>query len=687
MWAHRFTLRHAAAAFFLLSLATPRVLLAQGVDVTLPGSLPVGKAVTVRFQAAVSNPVPAGAIEISAQGTVSATAIPGTLTDDPTTPALGDPTLTPILAAPDLSVALSDGNAAGVLPGGNIAYQLNYSNLGTRGASGVTLTVDVPGHAAVPGGASSPGWSCVPFGALKRCTRSLGSVAGGGASGNTTLVAALGSPLTPAASPVAAVAAVTDDGTNGADSVPTNNSAAVATGMGAFATTLTSLSSLRNPANVGDTVTYSFNVSEASGVPPTGSVQVKKGATTICSGTLVAGAGSCQASLSSGSHSLLGEYTGGGVFLSSTSSSLTETVINATPLSSGDVKIREFRLRGVAGAEDEYVELVNTTAGPITVGADGLTLRAASGGGATTIGTVPHSTILPAGGHYLFTNNTATTGFSVTGYSAGGTTVGFGDQSFTGNLADASGLALFKNGTFDLANRLDAVGFSGVTDTLYREGSGLAPANGVSTSGQWAFVRKAPTPGTIKDTGDNAADFGFVATDYGTYNGVAAMLGSPGPGAALSPRVSGAGVTWALADPSKSGTTFPNRWRVGTTYHFRWKLTNNTGGALSSLRLRVGEITTINSPGALSTWAAFIVVTSTGTHTFTVPEGTFTAINTVLEEPPTQAVGGGTNSTLNVPLPGGTWAAGSSIYVNFSFFYGPPGQGGTYNYFVTAEVK
>src|SRR5436190_9671175 len=79
----------------------------------------------------------------------------------------------------------------------------------------------------------------------------------------------------------------------------------------------------------------------------------------------------------------------------------------AAASASTDIVISEFRARGPAGGNDEYVEIRNKSAAPVAIG--GLQLQGcASGTG--TIGnraTVPAGVTLAAGQAYLFVNNAA----------------------------------------------------------------------------------------------------------------------------------------------------------------------------------------------------------------------------------------------------------------------------------------
>lgn len=361
-------------------------------------------------------------------------------------------------------------------------------------------------------------------------------------------------------------------------------------------------------------------------------------------------------------------------------------LVIGSAVSPGDLVIREFRWRGPAGEQDEYVEVHNKTSGPITVaavdGSSGFGIAAELSG---LLATIPNGTVIPARGAFLAANSTPITGYSLSSY--GGVGAANHDASWTTDVADSSGVGLFRSSTaLTLEARLDAAGFANSL-APYVEGTGLSPSGGIGALAEFAFVRKTSFPSvTTQDTGNNAADFLFVAPDAALYSGAQSALGSPGP--QNLPSAPQRGLVFTHPNPSVSQTTYPNRHRIGTTYHFRWKITNNTGAPINTLRLRVLELTTIQGPGyANPTQAAFRLVTSSGTHTFsTLTDGVQTAINTVLEEPPAQMVGGGFNSTVSVPL-GSVIPAGGFVYVNVAMSFASPGRGGSYRYYVAAEAK
>ncbi len=95
---------------------------------------------------------------------------------------------------------------------------------------------------------------------------------------------------------------------------------------------------------------------------------------------------------------------------------------------------------GVAGADplqDEYIELYNTTAAPITVassdGTAGWTL-VKNDGAASLVFTIPNGTMIPATGHYLIANSN--------GYSLGA--IAAADGTYATDIANGAGLALLK---------------------------------------------------------------------------------------------------------------------------------------------------------------------------------------------------------------------------------------------------
>jgi Lamin Tail Domain/Calx-beta domain len=159
---------------------------------------------------------------------------------------------------------------------------------------------------------------------------------------------------------------------------------------------------------------------------------------------------------------------------------------SAVQASAGDVVISEFRFRGPAGANDEFVEIRNAGAAPVDISGWKLQVCAAASGAAATRLNVPAETMLDVGEHYLFAHA------SYTGSAAA-------DASYAIGIADEGGVRI---GAAD-GSVVDGVGSSSGAVDECREGAGLVLPTANSDS---SFER-------AQDTGDNAADFTERASD------------------------------------------------------------------------------------------------------------------------------------------------------------------------------
>jgi hypothetical protein len=203
-----------------------------------------------------------------------------------------------------------------------------------------------------------------------------------------------------------------------------------------------------------------------------------------------------------------------------------------TPIPGGtSLIISEFRLRGPNGANDEFIEIYNNSNNALSVqtsdGSSGYAVVASDGVARFVI---PNGTIIPARSHFLAVNSL---GYSLANYPAGSGSTANGDATYTLNIPDNAGIALFRTSNsvnFTLANRLDAVGSTNVANLLFREGVGV-PAL-VAFSIDYSWYRNIPSngvgAGVPQDTNNNAVDFKFVDTN-GTSAGGGQRLGAPGP--------------------------------------------------------------------------------------------------------------------------------------------------------------
>jgi hypothetical protein len=366
-------------------------------------------------------------------------------------------------------------------------------------------------------------------------------------------------------------------------------------------------------------------------------------------------------------------------------------VLGMAQIAAGQLVISEFRLRGPNGVNDEFIEIYNNSGADHTVAGGGTGYGVAASNGVARC-VIPNGTVIPNRGHYLCVNSV---GYSLATYPAGAGTTATGDATYTTDIPDNAGIAIFNTSVaanFTLANRLDAVGSTSEANTLYKEGTGYPALTPFSIN--YAFYRDncgksgsittfgVCTISTPKDTNNNAADFIFVDTN-GISAGAGQRLGAPGPENLSSPIQRNASFADTFLDICVGGASPPNRVRDFTpdspnnsmfgTLDIRRTVTNNTGGNVTRLRFRVIDLTTFPAPGGIAdlrprTSTAVVVTVDrppcgSGTSNVTVQ-------GTTLEQaalPAHQPNGGGFNSsmsagtvTLATPL-----ANGASIDVRF----------------------
>jgi len=457
-----------------------------------------------------------------------------------------------------------------------------------------------------------------------------------------------------------------------------------------------------DPANatgaVGDTVSFS---AAATG-SPTLVYQWFKGMMGLTNGGNISGADTPMLTLTNITAGDAGSYSLKVMNGCDMAQSNPATLTIITPTS--DLIISEFRLRGNSTAEtilqesleaitipadpaqDEYIEFYNTTASPLTVaasdGSAGWSLVKFDGSQAVVF-TIPNGTMIPANGHYLIANSN---GYTLAAAASA-------DSTYATDIADGAGLALFKTsnpGSFNLGNRLDAAGFSGVADALFREGVGLTPANGITTASEHCFYRKLNSS-TPLDSGNNATDFQLVSVNAATLNGAPSILGAPGPENSASPIQHNATIAASLLDPSASANTAPNRGRSTTpitngsfgTITFRQRFTNNTGQAVTKLRFRIIDMTTL---GNVAGSQADLRLLTSNDVTIIVGGMPVPVKGLTLDLASLLPSGGGLNATASAGTitVGTPLANGAQIAVQFRC--GVNNGTGTYRFFVNIEA-
>jgi uncharacterized repeat protein (TIGR01451 family) len=235
-----------------------------------------GGSQTATFAVTVANPVAAGTTQISNTASISDDGANGT---DPTPGNNSGSDTTPVTGAPDLSIAKSDGGAS-TSAGGTVSYTLTYANAGNRGAAGVTLTETVPANTTFNAGASTAGWGCTPNNSAgSTCTLTVGTLAAGGGNQTATFAVTVDSPLPGGVTQISNTASISDNGANGTDPTPGNNTGGDTTPVTAtltgffYSLTPCRIVDTRNPigptggpALIGGAV-RTFTISGACGVP------------------------------------------------------------------------------------------------------------------------------------------------------------------------------------------------------------------------------------------------------------------------------------------------------------------------------------------------------------------------------------------------------------------------------------
>jgi uncharacterized repeat protein (TIGR01451 family) len=186
------------------------------------GALGSGESASVDFAVEVLSPLPVGVdrlvntVAITDDGSQGPDLDP---TNNQATASVG------LVAFPDLAVTKSD-HGASVEPGQTVLYTITAQDLGQRGATGVVLEDTVPEHTRFETQGSDPGWVCTgSAGAGDLCTLELGSLSGGGGSALAVFTATVDPTLPAGVTEIENIVTVRDDGTNGPDTDPGNNTA------------------------------------------------------------------------------------------------------------------------------------------------------------------------------------------------------------------------------------------------------------------------------------------------------------------------------------------------------------------------------------------------------------------------------------------------------------------------------
>jgi RHS repeat-associated protein len=266
-----------------------------------------------------------------------------------------------------------------------------------------------------------------------------------------------------------------------------------------------------------------------------------------------------------------------------------------SPDSSTTIIVSEFRTRGAAGGNDEFVELYNKSDVAINIG--GWKIKSSNNAGAVSTRVVINGgTMLPAHGHFLAVS-TGTGGYS-------GTPAG--DQTFTSGISDDGGIAVTRSDD----TVVDQVGMS--TGSAFHENRPLSP---LTTSVDRSYERRAGgASGSTQDTNDSPSDF-QVRTPSAPQN----LQSAPTPQAPANqpPLVNAGGpyngTTGTAIDFNGSNSSDPD----GTITSYVWEFgdgTSATGAtpqhAYTSAGTFTSRLTVTDNQNAQSSTTAAVTITA-----------------------------------------------------------------------------
>jgi predicted extracellular nuclease len=251
----------------------------------------------------------------------------------------------------------------------------------------------------------------------------------------------------------------------------------------------------------------------------------------------------------------------------------------AAQAASPNVVISEFRTRGPAGGNDEFIELYNRSTSPVPIG--GWQILGSSNTAPTGArATITAGRMLDPGCHYL-----------VPGSAYSGSVAG--DQAGYGTgISDNGGVAIaLPDGTI-----VDQVGVT-TTGTAYREGTALTTQ--LSTNADRSYARKG---GGAQDTDDNATDF-VLTTPSGPQNSTALYCdGVVGP-----------------TPPSGTGSATPSSLEAGDSTQLKVDVTpganptsTGIGVTCNAASIGAGTVTLSGSGNTFSGSATVASGTTTG---------------------------------------------------------------------------
>jgi uncharacterized repeat protein (TIGR01451 family) len=213
------------------------------------GQLDAGSSGAVEFSVVVSNALSAGV------DTITNTVLLASKRGFSATASL----TVPVVANAELALSKSDGRDV-ASPGDVITYTLTPSNTGNQHATGVVLTETVPQQTTFDPLRSSAGWTQI--GATRVYTLFAGNLAAG-TSGSAFFAVLVNDPVAAGIQVITNTAVIGDDGRNGPDPSPANNTAIDTTWLVAAPDMVITKAADRAALSIGDALTYTLTISNA----------------------------------------------------------------------------------------------------------------------------------------------------------------------------------------------------------------------------------------------------------------------------------------------------------------------------------------------------------------------------------------------------------------------------------------
>src|SRR5262245_48332752 len=223
------------------------------------GTIAAGASITITGTLRVNNPQPAGVTSITNTVTVADDGANG---PDPTPNNNTAADTDVLIAAPDLVITKDDGVDT-AQPGQTLTYTLTIRNVGNQNATGVTVTDTIPANTTFD--SASDGGTEGPTGVV---TFNIGDLAAG-ATVTRTVTVVVANPL-PAGTVITNTATVADNGANGPDPTPGNNTDTDTDSTGGAADLVVTKDDGVTTAQPDDTLTYTVTIRNVGAQDATG---------------------------------------------------------------------------------------------------------------------------------------------------------------------------------------------------------------------------------------------------------------------------------------------------------------------------------------------------------------------------------------------------------------------------------